>query len=136
MADQITSADWSPKLDATPGDGSGLGQVVQGLEDVEQCISIILSTPKGSDILRPTFGCDLWKYIDRPITQSLPAIVREATEALTLWEPRIDLIRVLASVSSDGSGLTVTAAWKLKSGGAGQTTTHLIAQAGRVPLAV
>ena len=43
----ITSTDWSLMLDSTAaklGLQSGLGNVVQGLADVDQCIAIILTT--------------------------------------------------------------------------------------------
>src|SRR5271170_3448764 len=83
----ISSADWSLKLGA-------IGEVVQGIADVDQCIAIILTTPKGSDVLRPTFGTDLWKYIDAPISQAGPAVVREVTQSITQWEPRVKVLSV------------------------------------------
>ena len=117
----INSADWSLMLDVTAGAGpaSGVGQVVQGIADVDQCVRIILTTPKGADPLRPTFGADLWQFVDTPINLARPGIVREIMEALLLWEPRIDLIKVTTAPvidDSDQSGahLTVTAVWRLK----------------------
>ena len=97
------------------------------------------STPRGSDILRPTFGCDLFTYIDRPINTSIPAIVRDVTEALTLWEPRITLISVAAAVQIDGTAQTgakllVTVTYKLKLTGALQTTTVPIGKLPLIPL--
>ena len=124
----ITSADWSLKLGA-------IGQVVQGVADVDQCVAIILTTPTGSDPLRPTFGCDIWRYIDHPISQALPAIVRELTAALTLWEPRITLTGVTAApvldtTTQSGAHLSVTVTWRLSLAGppsaaanAGSSTT-------------
>lgn len=118
----ITSADWSLALD-TPGEpGSGIGRVVQGAADVNQCIQIILSTPKGSDPLRPTFGADIWRYIDYPINAATAAIVREVTFAITLWEPRVVLVKVAATPISDGSNqsgarMTVDITWRLKLSG-------------------
>jgi len=56
-----------------------IGEVVQGIADVEQCLGIIVTTPRGSDPLRPTFGADIWRYIDFPISLALPAIVSELT---------------------------------------------------------
>jgi hypothetical protein len=120
----ITSADWSLKLGA-------IGQVVQGVADVDQCVAIILTTPLGSDPLRPTFGCDIWRYIDHPMSESLPAIVRELTAALTLWEPRITLVNVTAvpvldTTTQSGAHLNVSVTWQLNlSGapGAGANTT-------------
>ncbi len=42
MLADITSADWSLKLDVPGEPGSGIGNVVQGIADVNQCIRIIL----------------------------------------------------------------------------------------------
>jgi phage baseplate assembly protein W len=99
--------------------------VVQALQDVNQCIQIILTTPRGSDPLRPTFAIDLWQYVDYPIATATPAIVREVTEALLRWEPRIDLIGVTVAPVIDGSSqsgahLSVAATWRLKLGAQGQ----------------
>jgi uncharacterized protein len=115
----ITSADWSLALDTPGRPGSGIGNVVQGLADVNQCVGIILTTPKGSDPLRPTFAVDLWQFIDYPINSLLAAVVREVTEALTLWEPRITLVAITAQPVIDntlqsGAHLNVSVTWQLK----------------------
>ncbi len=118
----IQSADWSLMLDfssPTGAPGSGIGNVVQGIDDVSQCVAIILTTPKGSDPLRPTFGADLWQYIDFPISTAIPNIVREVTDAVTRWEPRIRLLSVSATPVNDataqsGAHLNVNITWQLK----------------------
>jgi len=115
----ITSADWSLKLDVPGEPGSGIGNVVQGIADVNQCIRIILTTPKGSDPLRPTFGADVWRYIDTPINTALPAIVREVTEAITRWEPRVTVLSITATPDLDGvpqagAHLNIAVTWRLK----------------------
>jgi uncharacterized protein len=115
----ITSADWSLALDQSGIPGSGLGNVVQGIVDVNQCIRIILTTPQGSDPLRPTFGANIWQYLDYPINSAIPAIVREVTQAITLWEPRVSVLSVKAMPAIDGttqSGahLDITIIWQLK----------------------
>ena len=120
--DDITSADWSLRLDATGQPGSGIGNVVQGLADVNQCIGIILTTPQGSDPLRPTFAADLWQFIDYPINSVLPAVVQEVTRALTLWEPRITIVSISAqpvidSTAQSGAHLDIAVTWKLKLAG-------------------
>lgn len=130
----IGSADWSLALDSTEGgaSGAGIGSVVQGLGDVDQCIRIILTTPRGSDPLRPTFGCDLWSYIDFPVNLARASIVREAAQAIAHWEPRVRLLSVtvspvLDSSAQSGAHLTVTATWELALGGAvPQNTTVTI----------
>jgi len=126
---EVRSADWSLALERR----GGIGQVVEGIDDVSQCIEIILTTPKGSDPLRPTFGADLWQFIDYPINAAIPAIVRELTEAITLWEPRVKLIAIKAGVVRDGAQagaqLLISITWELKLGGAAapaQTTVVTI----------
>jgi Bacteriophage baseplate protein W len=119
----LSSADWSLELDSSTSTGgvmAGFGNVVQGVADVNQCIAIILGTPRGADPLRPTFGADLWQYIDYPIQAAIPAIVREVTQAITLWEPRVKLLAVRAAlVANDASSnlnahLQITIVWQLK----------------------
>jgi phage baseplate assembly protein W len=110
----ITSADWSLKL-------GSIGDVVQGIADVEQCLGIIVTTPRGSDPLRPTFGADIWRYIDYPVNEALPSIVRELTSAITIWEPRVNLISVDAQAVNDGSTqsgaqLKIALNWELRLG--------------------
>ena len=111
----IRSADWSLALGA-------IGEVVQGIADVEQCLGIIVTTPRGSDPLRPTFGADIWRYIDFPISLALPAIVSELTSAITIWEPRVNLVSVTAQPCQRCDGAI---------GRASRRHTQLAAQAGR-----
>jgi len=135
----IKSADWSLMLDSLRQPGSGIGKVVKGVDDVDQCIAIILTTPKGTDVLRPTFGTDLWKYIDAPISQAGPAVVREVTQSITQWEPRVKVLSVTTTplsgiVTQPKAHVEITVAWQLNLGSApspAQTTTIALASAGR-----
>jgi phage baseplate assembly protein W len=121
----ISSADWSLRL----GD---IGAVVQGIKDIDQCIAIILSTSKGSDPLRPTFGVELWRYIDNPISVAIPAIVREVSAAIAMWEPRVILQSVIVSpvldtTTQSGAHLNVSLTWQLKlAGPLGSSRTTVI----------
>ncbi|PMC56850.1 phage baseplate protein [Haemophilus parainfluenzae] len=74
-------------------------QAVQGVDDIHQCIDHILSTMKGTDVLRPEFGSDHFQYIDQPEDVAIPNIVREITLALQRWEKRINI----DSVDVEGS---------------------------------
>jgi phage baseplate assembly protein W len=119
ILDDIQSVDWSLMLDSsstTQMSGEGIGGVVQGIDDINQCIGIILTTPKGSDPLRPAFACDLWQLIDAPVTVARPALVREIVEAITKWEPRVRVLSVLITGSAPAapSQLTIRIVWQLK----------------------
>jgi phage baseplate assembly protein W len=87
--------------------------VVQGVDDVNQCIGIILGTPKGSDPLRPTFACDLWQWIDAPVNVARPYLVREIVEAITKWEPRVRVLSVVIGLVGL-SQLSIAITWQLK----------------------
>jgi phage baseplate assembly protein W len=114
----LTSADWSLSLDSSTPSGlpaSGIGSVVQGVADINQCIGIILSTPQGSDPLRPTFACDLWRLLDAPITVARPALVRDIVDSITRWEPRVRVLSVVVNlVGGTVSNLSITIVWQLK----------------------
>jgi Bacteriophage baseplate protein W len=61
-------------------------------QDVNEAIRLILSTPIGERRMRPRFGCgvhDLTFATNDPATHGL--IRYHVVQALTLWEPRIEL---------------------------------------------
>ena len=102
---EITYVDWQLKLNS-------IGEVAEGVDDINQCIAIILLTKKGTVPHRPTFGSDIYKYIDYPINEATPNIVREATDAITMWETRIKINSI--KVQIEESNLTVKVEWTLK----------------------
>lgn len=69
----------------------GVGALAVGLEDIRQCIDIILRNIPGSDPLRPLFGCNAYKWLDDSRSTSVPNIKKEIFESLSLWEPRIEV---------------------------------------------
>ena len=102
----ITSTHWQPAIGKP-------GAVALDAQDVDQCIRTIIATPKGSDPLRPLFGFDGGQYLDWPIDQARPHLVREIVNALA-WEPRIRVVSVVveAAVGSDYSQLNTTVTWQ------------------------
>lgn len=66
---------------------------VENAEDIAQCVYIILTTVPGSDPLRPHFGSDLYKYLDRPMNEAQPMLIYETTTAITKWEKRIKVTK-------------------------------------------
>ena len=109
----IRALHWQPELHAD-------GEVVEGLADVAQAIRIILTTPKGSDPHRPEFGADIWQYIDWPVTEARPQIVREVREAIRLWEPRAEILSV--AVEPGNGRLWIQVRWRLLDGEGEQVT--------------
>jgi len=89
---QIKSVDWQPKLNE-------IGSVVEGTDDIDQCVRIILMTRKGSVPHRPEFGSDIWQYIDAPVNVAIPNIIREAMDAINLWETRVEIKGITAVIN-------------------------------------
>ena len=111
--DEIRSADWSIKVGSP-------GEIVENNDDIDQCIQIILTTRKGSDPLRPLFGCDAWLWLDAPVNVATPNIIRECVDALEMWEPRIDLVRITRNV--DVEHVTIAVEWQPNGGGSARKT--------------
>jgi len=69
---------------------------------VRQSILLIVRTAKGERIMRPEFGAGLNKMVFEPNNPSTIAILEhEVREALTKFEPRIDIIGI--KVKSEGN---------------------------------
>lgn len=89
-------------------DGAG---ITQGADDIDLCIRHILSTRKGSDVLRPDFGSNHFDYLDTPEDVFRPNAVREIVLAVQTWEKRA----VVERVSFDGNAphLFITVEWRI-----------------------
>ena len=98
------------------------GAVVTDLDDIGQCIRVILTTPKGSDPLRPEFGADVWRYIDHPIDQAAPHLVRVCWGAISLWEPRVALISIRPRLGETPGSLVLQVNWRRIGGPQAQRT--------------
>jgi phage baseplate assembly protein W len=73
-------------------DSRGGVELVRGEDDIREAIFIILSTAIGERRMRPQFGCGVHDLLFAPNTPATHGLIAyHVTEALTLWEPRIDL---------------------------------------------
>jgi phage baseplate assembly protein W len=80
--------------------------MVSDAEDIHQSIRIILETDPGERVMRPDFGAGLRRLLFEPITTNTLALVQQRVEdALTTWEPRIDVIDVAVSADEAPSGV-------------------------------
>lgn len=95
--DNIRSADWQLSINASDS-------LVQGIDEVKQCIDIILLTEVGSDPLRPEFGCDILRHLDKPSNQAVPNIMREITISVARWEPRVELVKITPIIDTTDPG--------------------------------
>ena len=88
-----------------------------GERDIEQAIRIILLTPKGQRLMRPTFGCQIHELIydaNDATTAGLAAYYVE--EALAMWEPRIRVLEVISQPDLENEArLLIHVTYEIKS---------------------
>ena len=78
-------------------DARGGIRLVGGGEEIDGAIRMILSTTPGERPMRPDFGCTLAEYVFAPLNSSTLALTELAVRrALARWEPRIDVLDVVA----------------------------------------
>ena len=79
-------------------DSTGAFALSGGDDDVAESIRLILGTSPGERPMRPEFGCPIHDLVFDTVDASLAGRVGSLVEAaLTRWEPRIDVLRVVAS---------------------------------------
>ncbi|MBW4493636.1 MAG: GPW/gp25 family protein [Oscillatoria princeps RMCB-10] len=62
---------------------------------VRQSIWTLLSTAYGERVMRPDFGCGIHNLVFAPNSAgTIGQVVSEVQQALTQWEPRIDVLDV------------------------------------------
>jgi phage baseplate assembly protein W len=99
-ASRLLGRGWAYPI--APTDGDLLFE--QGAEKVRQSIWIILDTEPGERVMRPTFGCGLRRYLMKPNTVATRALIQyDVQQALTTWEPRIELAGVRVEAGDDPS---------------------------------
>lgn len=70
------------------------GKRLDGLAHLRQSIRDILTTPKGSRVMRREYGSDLFRLIDAPMNrQTMIEIYGVVAVDLARWEPRFKLER-------------------------------------------
>ncbi|MBC8064152.1 MAG: GPW/gp25 family protein [Chlorobia bacterium] len=76
-------------------DNRGRIELVHEEQDVEEAIRMILLTHKGERPMRPEFGCEIHDLVFAPNDPATSGLARRfVIEALTMWEPRIDVLEV------------------------------------------
>ncbi len=91
-------------------DGRGGIALVSGADDIARAINLILSTPIGQRVMRPTFGSRLQVLVFATMSpETLGLAELYVQEALTFWEPRIELLDVNAQSDPERSHVLLIA---------------------------
>jgi uncharacterized protein len=80
----------------------GIG-LVTGEEAIRQSIMILLSTIPGERVMRPEYGCPLHRVVLSPNDATTAGLaIHYVRQALTLFEPRIDIVHLDAGKPDPG----------------------------------
>lgn len=83
---EIKNSDWSISLTAA-------GAVVEGVESIKQRIDTIVKTPKYSVPLNNGFGCDIFKFMDKP-SNFIAEMKAEILDSLETWETKAIVTKI------------------------------------------
>jgi uncharacterized protein len=86
-------------------DANGRIALTEGKRDIEEAMLIILLTPRGQRVMRPTFGCQIHELVFSTNDATMTGVaVHYIEEALNMWEPRIRVLDVSASTDDNEQG--------------------------------
>lgn len=82
---------------------TGAVHLVRGASELDAAIRLIIATRPGERVMRPEFGCRIWDQLFEPITPRTLGLVELAVrDALSRWEPRIEVTEVTAEPGRRG----------------------------------
>lgn len=71
---------------------------VENNASVRQAILLLLSTRPGERVMRPDYGCELYRLIFSPNDGTTAGLaIHYVRRALERWEPRIDILQIDAN---------------------------------------
>lgn len=71
------------------------GKLIEGIAHMRQSLEDLLTTPKGTRIMRADYGSDLPRLVDMPVNSELILdIMAETAGAIEKWEPRFKVTNV------------------------------------------
>jgi uncharacterized protein len=77
-------------------DQSGSIAMGSGADDIDANLKVVLITAPGERVMRPQFGCRIWDLVFEPINANTLGLMSEAAkDAVSQWEPRVDLLDVV-----------------------------------------
>lgn len=99
---------------------TGALPLLGGEAKVRQSIVLILGTAPGERPMLPDFGCGVHDLVHMPNTAALRGMAAQRVrDALTRWEPRIDVVDVRVETPPDAHNLlTIRIDYRLRSNNA------------------
>jgi len=79
-------------------------EMVEAEASVRQSILMLLATRPGERVMRPRYGCHLHRLVFAPNDDTTAGLaIHYVRQAIERWEPRVDVVHLDATRSSDGA---------------------------------
>lgn len=104
--------DWLGKDTTFPIDGAFRPQ--EGISEVNQCIQLLIATVPGERVMRPEYGCRLYTKVWDNIDQVASEGLKDIREAITNFEPRVDLVSVNSRIFRDTGRVLFAVEYRIK----------------------
>ena len=76
-------------------DKTGSIALTTGADDIESAMRVILCTAPGERVMRPEYGCDLFKLVFAPCDDTTAGLaIHYVRQAVERWEPRVEVVRL------------------------------------------
>ena len=99
MHDDFIGSGWAFPLRVNATGGIAL---VRRERELEEAMTLVLSTYPGERPMRPEFGCPLRDFVFRGSDPEMAAqLAHEVRKALVRWEPRVDVENVIITADPD-----------------------------------
>lgn len=94
-------------------------ELVRDAEAIRQALMLLLSTRPGERVMRPDFGCDLWRLVFAPNDDTTAGLaIHDVRRAVERFEPRVVILGIDAGPAADAPDrLEVTLDYRPKLGG-------------------
>jgi uncharacterized protein len=84
-------------------------ELVKGVEDIKESLHILLSTTLGERVVRSDYGANLLQQVFEPMDAAFkPFVTSIISDAITLYEPRINLDSVDVEVDNEEGRIVLT----------------------------
>ena len=93
---------WAFPVAFHAGPGGCGADMVSEVRDIEQSLTILLSTRPGERVMRPDYGCGLEDMLFEPVDAGLITYIEDLiTNAVLYYEPRVNLrsVNILADAN-------------------------------------
>lgn len=80
------------------------GQLIDGIAHLRQSLQDLLTTPKGSRLMRGDYGSNVPRLVDMPVNSELVIdLISETAGAIIEWEPRLQVSNVQVTTITSSS---------------------------------